>query len=98
MCTAARISAKQRGLEFALEPTDIVIPDTCPVYGVKLDRETLKRQDNNPSLDRVDNSKGYTPDNIRVISWGANRDKRDLSVEQLLALAEYVINHQNGGR
>lgn len=31
--------------------------------------------DNSPSLDRIDNEKGYTNDNIRIISWKANRLK-----------------------
>lgn len=48
--------------------------------------------------DRVDNTKGYVRGNVRVISWAANLDKKNLSVEQLLALAEYVINHQAEGQ
>jgi hypothetical protein len=86
--------AKKRRFEFTISLQDIVIPLTCPVYGIKLDRFAGPRADSKPSLDRVDNSRGYTPDNIRVISWAANRDKGRLTIDNMLKLAEYVIEHQ----
>jgi len=47
-----------------------------------------------PSLDRKDNTKdntkGYTKDNVRVISWEANRIKHALTLEQAEALVRYM--------
>ncbi len=91
---SARKGAKRYGVVFCLSKADIVIPETCPVYGVQLDQLADPYSPNLPSLDRVDSTEGYVPGNVRVISWAANRDKANLSVEQLLALAEYVTNHQ----
>ncbi len=36
-----------------------------------------------PTLDRINNSKGYVPGNVRILSWLANRRKSDLGVAQL---------------
>lgn len=43
-----------------------------------------------PSIDRVDTSKGYTPENCRVISWRANRLKSDATPEELVLLLAYT--------
>jgi len=42
-----------------------------------------KRSRNSPSLDRVVPERGYTADNVRVISDHANRLKSDLSFAEL---------------
>jgi hypothetical protein len=42
---------------------------------------------NSPSLDRIDSSKGYTPDNIWVISNKANSIKSNATVEELETIA-----------
>lgn len=43
-----------------------------------------------PSLDRFDNAKGYTPENIVVISSRANRLKSNASLEELQAIVKYM--------
>jgi hypothetical protein len=42
--------------------------------------------DNSPQLDRRDTLRGYTKDNIWVISLKANRSKSNLSYEQAVML------------
>jgi hypothetical protein len=44
------------------------------------------------SLDRVDNTKGYIPGNVRVISRKANIMKADLTVDLLEKLINYIKN------
>lgn len=44
---------------------------------------------NSPSLDRIDSSKGYTPDNIQVISYMANNMKSSADANQLAKFAKY---------
>ena len=83
MLRGARARAKQRGLPFSLSATDITIPAVCPVFGTPLvPLGTRVCKDNSPSLDRVDNTKGYTPDNVWVISNRANMLKNSGTLEE----------------
>ena len=43
-----------------------------------------------PSLDRIDNSKGYIKGNVAVISNKANKYKSDMTIENIEKLASYV--------
>lgn len=67
-------NARVKGLEFNLEHSDIVVPECCPVLGIPLVYNIggQKRSPNAPSVDRIDNTKGYIRGNIRIISWRAN--------------------------
>lgn len=90
----SRNRAKEIGVEFTLQPSDIVIPETCPVLGTKLEVGGGKggswKNFASPSIDRFDNTKGYTPDNIRIISWRANMLKRDATLAEIEAVASYM--------
>ena len=89
MLRQAKHRAKKKGLKFNLTLDDILpIPEYCPVLGVKLERAFGKDLNiftnvTSPSLDRIDNAKGYTKDNICVISMRANYMKRDMSFEEI---------------
>lgn len=85
----AKNRAKTSGLEFNIEVSDIVIPEFCPVLGLKLEKGEGRQQDNSPTLDRIDSSKGYVKGNIEVISWRANSLKKDATPEELQKLATY---------
>ena len=65
----AKQRAQNNGREFSITPEDITIPAKCPVLGIplKVTKGKSGAFPNSPSLDRVDNSKGYTRENIRVI-------------------------------
>lgn len=82
MWAAARKRAAERGLNFTLKVSDIVIPEVCPVLGIPMD---------SPSLDRFDNREGYTTENVRVISSRANRLKSDASPIEILLIARYMV-------
>ena len=80
----ARKRAKKNGIEFSIEPSDIVIPEVCPIFGMRLERGSGgTRLDSSPSLDRLDNNKGYIKGNVWVISWRANHLKSNASLEEL---------------
>lgn len=75
------------------------IPDRCPMLGLVLnydgqERSGWTREDNSPSIDRIDSSKGYEQDNIQVISWRANRIKNDSTPEELKKIYDYMITLQ----
>lgn len=85
---AARDNSKKSGVEFSLQEEDIIIPDVCPVFKVPM----LPRTRYAPSIDRIDSSKGYTKDNIQIISRKANVMKNDATYEELKLFAEWIIN------
>jgi hypothetical protein len=91
ICSLRR-GAKIRGLPFDLLPEDVVklIHETefCPVFGFKL--EYGSGSWNSPSIDRVDNSKGYSLDNVIVISTKANIAKGAMSKEELKMFASWI--------
>lgn len=91
----ARYRALKRGVEFSIDVSDIVIPDVCPILGIPLviSDGTGKpggRMDS-PSLDRIDNEKGYVKGNVQVISHMANSMKFTANKEQLLAFANWIL-------
>lgn len=88
--SSAKERASKFGRDFDLEVKDIVVPDTCPVLGIPLVRGIGKQTYSSPTLDRVDSTKGYTRDNVRVISQRANSLKQDATVEQLENLIRYM--------
>ena len=92
MVNWARKRAKDKGLEFSITHEDILIPEICPVLGIPLFRVGGVKTANSPSLDRIDNSKGYIPGNVMVISYRANQLKNDASIEELLLIVKYMEN------
>lgn len=88
----ARTRAEKKGIEFALTMDDVVIPEACPVLGFELIHGHASGKDNSPSIDRRDNSEGYTPANIQVISNRANRIKNDATIDELRRIITYMEN------
>ncbi len=89
MLNNSKQRAKGAGLEHTLTIDDIIIPDYCPVLGIKLDTGDRKRKGNAPSIDRIDNSKGYTKENIMVISNKANMIKNDATIDELIMIGNF---------
>jgi len=83
----ARDRCLKSGLDFSITVEDIVVPDKCPILGIEMVRGTR----HSPSLDRKDSSKGYTPDNIWVISKVANRMKNDATPSELRVFGLWAI-------
>lgn len=86
----AMISAKARGLEFSISREDIIIPESCPYLGVRL-TNIGGRKPTNISIDRIDNTKGYVPGNIQVISYLANMMKHNATLDELILFAKGVL-------
>ena len=89
LCT----SAKNKQVPKTVSLADISIPDRCPYLGVPLDLYRVRNQRNRygPSVDRIDSSKGYTPDNIEVVSLQANKMKNDSTLDELICFAYGVL-------
>jgi hypothetical protein len=90
---SARRRATLNNLDFDLVEDDIIVPTHCPILGIPL-VNTRPRGDSRrdiASLDRVDPTKGYTKDNIEVISWLANTMKNNATPELLIRFAEEIL-------
>lgn len=94
MYDRAKQRARDRGLEFNISPEDIIIPDTCPVLWMRLERNCWWKTSapNSPSLDRIDSSKGYIKWNVHVISHKANTIKTNATSEELISFAKWVLD------
>lgn len=79
----AKQALKRRNIICTITIDDIIIPEICPVFKIPLDKGRFS-----PSLDRIDNSKGYIPGNVWVISRLANTMKNDGSLEEILTFCE----------
>ena len=95
MYSAAKKRSRDRGLEFNICKEDIVIPKICPILQVEFKVGTKRDYRYSPSLDRIDNAKGYTKGNIQVISSLANTMKNSATKEELLLFSKYMINRYN---
>lgn len=87
----ARTRSRQKGTEFTITKKDVIIPDICPILEIPLTKGDGYLP-NSMSLDRVDNTKGYIPGNVRVISRKANLMKSSLTLDVLEKLIKYIKN------
>lgn len=83
--------AKRRKLVFEITAKDIwekyLIQDKkCAITNL-----SLSFQDKSASLDRIDNTKGYTKDNIQIIHRTINRSKLKLSIIEYKNLCHAVL-------
>lgn len=95
--SAVKCRAKENDLEFDLTVEDMVWPTHCPVFGVELVYSCGNGYANTPSvpsIDRIDPTKGYTLDNVQVISMLANAMKLNATEAQLKMFAEWVLDSQ----
>jgi hypothetical protein len=93
LCTIKN-RCKKNNVEFDLTEEFIysISPEYCPILDLKLTTEKGKGlQPNALSIDRMDPIKGYTKDNVRILSHKANRMKQDATPEELMAFAKWIF-------
>lgn len=89
MIRNAKCRANQMQIDFNITQEDIEIPTICPVLGIELRISNKKGgDDNSPSIDRIDNGRGYIKGNVRVISNRANKLKNNANVKELELVLE----------
>jgi hypothetical protein len=92
-----RAISKSRGIEITTGDV-ISLWDSqggrCALTGVEFQLERLPKgvHRNCPSLDRIDSSKGYLKDNIRLVTYHVNTALSNFGEEALLELAQNLIN------
>lgn len=93
MYTAAKYRAEQKGIEFNIEMDDIIIPDKCPILECDFVYGTEHNYEYSPSLDRIDNSKGYVKGNVMVISSKANKMKNSATLHELQMFCKNILRY-----
>ena len=96
----SKYCAKRRGIHFDLKYTDFELPEYCPILGIKIEYGAGSdgNAPNHASLDRIDNTKGYIPGNVMIVSRLANAMKNEASFEQLQSFVTnytYLLNYIN---
>ena len=101
MLEGASHRAKKYNVPYTLKVQDLrdIITDTCPILGLKFelnkqDQEWGKGKKKNnwqtsPSLDRIVPDKGYTKDNVIIISLMANSIKNQATPDQIQKVATF---------
>lgn len=87
----AKGRAKRKGIPFNLIRSDFPTapPSHCPVLGLPIVYGGRKQTDNSPTLERIDNAKGYIKENTILVCWRANNLKHDATLEELKALVKF---------
>ena len=61
----------------------------CPALGIEFKRGVGKSIDSSPTLDRIDNSKGYIKGNVQIVCKLANRIMTSATADQVIQVGEY---------
>jgi hypothetical protein len=93
MLYGAEQRAKDKGREFNLRMEDIakLYVERCPILGIDLvwdNKESVAH--GSPSLDRIDNDRGYIKGNVQIISHRANSLKRDYLLDEWEKMTNYM--------
>ena len=97
MARNCKKSAKRRNIVFNLTVEDLlpaVELKHCQLTGLPFDLNPPKEKTMNlyaPSVDRIDNNKGYAKDNIRVVLWAVNRAVGEDGDEAMLPILKEMV-------
>lgn len=80
---SARRRAKQHKRKYSLSCDVLPIPTKCFYLKIPIDKNIGKVDFNSPTIDRINNLKGYTVNNIVICSHKANLMKNSCSLEYL---------------
>lgn len=98
----AKARAAEKGIDFDLDAEFIqsIWTNVCPVLNIPLvsavhesaprGQSKSKPHDNSPTLDRIDPLKGYTKDNVVIMSYRANMIKNCGSAEEHYRIAQWM--------
>lgn len=95
---ATKSSAKKRGVDFTLNEewfSSRLNKGVCELTGLPIKSNagsfTKARNFYSPSIDRVDNSVGYIPSNVRMVAWGVNLGKNKFADKDLEAMSLALV-------
>ena len=97
---SAKTRASKKNLEVTITKEWILEKlnqGVCELSGVLFDMSPSGRKNRNPkspSIDRINSSLGYTPENSRIILLSLNDALNQYGLEHFLEMAKAVINYQ----
>ena len=69
-------------------------PKVCPILGIPLQYGVPgQRNDTSASVDRILPDKGYTAENVEIISWRANRIKNNGTCQEFKQIFDYLSKY-----
>lgn len=92
-------NAVKRKLEWNLSIEDVIEvyekqDKKCALTGTKLTFGRIRyRIETNASIDRIDNSKGYSKDNIQIVLKSVNIIRGTMSIDDFVNLCHEVVNN-----
>ena len=96
LVSKAKRRAKDENLPFDIDLKYVLtLPSThCPMLDLELAwcSGSTYREDNAPSLDKIDPKKGYVKGNVTWVSWRANRIKNDGTAQEHFKIANWLKN------
>ncbi len=92
MVRRAKTRARKYNIPFDIdkEYVESIWNDVCPILGIPLYISDGGASDNSPSLDRMNNDKGYVKGNVLVCSWKANKIKQHGTAEEHRKIADFL--------
>lgn len=96
----AKTRALAKDLDFSLTVgwvEERTVAGVCELTGMPFEFYSDSNEQNPyaPSIDRIDSSKGYTPENCRVILWAVNTALCHWGLEIFLPIAQKLISKEN---
>lgn len=94
---SAKMRASKSGIEFSLTYEQIQLmyntqQGKCSMSGTAMTHHSSQeRMESNISIDRIDSSRGYTPDNVQLVSWRCNVIKGNMNNKELLRMCKLII-------
>ena len=96
---SSRYRAKQNNLEHTLTMEWILnklTTNKCPKTNLEFTytqngKNYLTRKPTTPSIDKIDATKGYTPENCQIVCWWYNVSKQRFTDEEVLKLCQAVV-------
>lgn len=98
----AKRRAREKCVEFDLDYWEVrrrTENGVCEATGMPFNYQDTKKEnlfggEFSPSIDRIDPSKGYTMDNIRIVCWAFNHMKHTYSDETVLKVMGAFVDKQ----
>lgn len=107
MVSGAQKRAKLKNIEFNITLSDIedLIKkqnNMCALSGVELDWDVCDEISSSrsypysrASLDRIDSSKGYTLDNVQLVTNNINKAKSTMTTNEFIFMCRQVVDYAN---